>query len=137
MIVKGHYHSNTNKTMQKTKKRKTIDIWVSEWLLFNSAICQLYHGETKLTFNWMMRFALYYTISLSLRFIVLVHWNNSQWINLLSHSDTLSWFRAKQSLLFLLYAVSLTEKQHKLIALSSVWTNWGSNPRSTRGEHTR
>jgi len=33
---------------------------VSEWLLFNSAIFQLYHGENKLIFNeMMMRSTLY------------------------------------------------------------------------------
>jgi len=33
-----------------------INIWVSEWLLFNanSAIFQLFHGEIKLIFNEMM-----------------------------------------------------------------------------------
>ena len=31
----------------------------NQWLLFNSAIFQLYHGENKLTFNKMMMSALY------------------------------------------------------------------------------
>jgi hypothetical protein len=35
-------------------------------------------------------------------FIVLTHWNNSPWIDTSPHSDTLSWFWANQSLLFLL-----------------------------------
>ena len=34
-------------------------------------------------------------------FIVLDHWNNSPWIYMLHHSDTLSWFRANQYLLFI------------------------------------
>ena len=41
-------------------------------------------------------------------FIVLVHWKNSPWIDMLPHSDTISWFRANQCLLFQL---ALTEKQ--------------------------
>ena len=41
---------------------------------------------------------------LSWIFIVLAHWNNSPWIDMSPHSDTLSWFRANQSLLFLLDA---------------------------------
>ena len=39
---------------------------------------------------------------LSWIFIVLVHWNNSPRVDMLLHSDTLFWFRAIQSLLFLL-----------------------------------
>jgi hypothetical protein len=39
-------------------------------------------------------------------FIVLAHWSNS-----LSHSYTLSWFRANQSLLFLLNTACLVQKQ--------------------------
>ena len=42
--------------------------------------------------------------------IQLAHWN-SPWIDMLGHSDTLSWFRANQFLLFLLNAVWLVEKQ--------------------------
>ena len=43
--------------------------------------------------------------------IVLVHWNNSPWIDMLPHSDTISWFRANQCLLFQLNAACLMEKQ--------------------------
>ena len=35
------------------------------------------------------------------------------------HSDTLFWFRANQSLIFLLNAVCLAEKQHILISKGS------------------
>jgi len=42
--------------------------------------------------------------------IVLVHWNSSR-IDMSPHSDTLSWFWANQSLLFLLSDASLAEKQ--------------------------
>ena len=42
---------------------------------------------------------------------VLIHWNTSLRRDISLHSDTLSWFRANQSLLFLLNAVCLVEKQ--------------------------
>jgi hypothetical protein len=88
---------------------------VSEWLLFNanSAIFQLYYGENKLLFNeMMMSSALFYNNTLSWSLIVLGHWNNSPRVDMSLHSDTLSWIRANQSLLFLLNAVCLAEKQH-------------------------
>jgi hypothetical protein len=47
------------------------------------------------------------------------------------HSDTLFWFRANQSLLFLRNAACLAEKQQIPIVWSLVWPDWGSNPRST------
>jgi hypothetical protein len=37
---------------------------------------------------------------------------NSPRMNMSAHSDTLAWFRANQSLLFLLNVVCLAEKQH-------------------------
>jgi hypothetical protein len=88
--------------------------WESEWLLLNanSAIFQLYHGEDKLIFNVMtMKSALYSTNTLSWIFIVLSHWNNNLWIDMWSLSDTLSWFRAIQSLFFLFIIACLAEKQ--------------------------
>jgi hypothetical protein len=45
-------------------------------------------------------------------FIVLAHWNNSPRIDMSLHSDTLSWCRANQSLLFLLNAACLAEDYH-------------------------
>ena len=44
-------------------------------------------------------------------FIVLVHWNNSRTVEMLLHWNTLSRFRANQSLLLLLNAACLAEKQ--------------------------
>jgi hypothetical protein len=73
---------------------------------------QLYHGENKLIFKEMMtRSALYKTNTLSWIFIVLAHWNNSLRIDKSPHSNTLSWFRANQFLLFLFNDVRLAEKQ--------------------------
>ena len=37
--------------------------------------------------------------------------NNSHWVDMSLHSDTLFWFRPNQSLLFLLNAAFLAEKQ--------------------------
>ena len=74
--------------------------WVSEWLLFsaNSANLQLFHGENKLIFNDNeVRFVL--DQHLSWIFIVLADRNNNLQIEMLLHSDTLSWFRVNQSLL--------------------------------------
>jgi hypothetical protein len=77
----------------------------------NSTICQLYHGENKLIFNeMMMRSALYETNTLSWMFIVLAHWN-SPLVDMSFHLDTLYWFQANQSLLFLPNAACLAEKQ--------------------------
>ena len=43
--------------------------------------------------------------------IVLVHWNKSSWVHMFLYSDTLSWFRANQSLIFLMNTTCLAEKQ--------------------------
>ena len=61
---------------------------------------------------------------------MLVHWKNSPWVNTLSHSDTLSWFRAKQSVLFLLNSACLEEKQQISSLLSLVWLDRDSYPQS-------
>jgi hypothetical protein len=50
--------------------------------------------------------------TLSWIFIVLAHWSNSPRVDMSLHSHTLFWFRANQSLLFLLNAACLAEKQH-------------------------
>jgi hypothetical protein len=130
---------------QRVVNRSTDNTMVnraSEWLLFNanSAIFHLYHGETKLIYNeMMMRHALYQTNTLSWIFIVLAHWNNNPQIDMSSHSDTLSWFWAKQSLLFLLNAACLAEKQQIQILVFG-FTQSGLEPTiylyHTRGEYT-
>jgi len=82
-------------------------------LMPTQANFQLYHGENKLIINErMMRSALYKTIPLSLIFIMLAHWNNRRRINMPPHSDTLSLFRANQSLDFLFIYACLAKKQH-------------------------
>ena len=47
------------------------------------------------------------------------------------HTDTFSWFRANQYLLFLLNDVCLAEKQHIPILKCLVWLDRDSNSRST------
>jgi hypothetical protein len=75
----------------------------------------------------MMKSTLYLTNTLSWIFIVLAHWNNNTQIDMLPHSGTLSRFWANQSLLFLLNAVCLAEKQ-QIPYFCLVWDDWGSNP---------
>jgi hypothetical protein len=58
-----------------------------------------------------MMSALYQINTISRIYIVLVHWNNSLWVDMPLHSDTLSWFRANQFLLFLHNAECLVKKQ--------------------------
>ena len=65
---------------------------------------------------------------LSWIFIVLAHWSNSPPIDMSPHSDTLSWFWANQSLLFLLNATCLAGKQQIPILYSLVWPDQCLNP---------
>ena len=111
---------------------------MTEWLLLsaNSAIVQLYYGENKLILNeiMMVRSALFLINTLSLICIVLAHWNNSLRVDMSLHSDTLFWSRVNQSLLLLLNAEYLAEKQQIPILLSLVSPDWDSNSRSTEHE---
>ena len=52
-----------------------------------------------------MRSALYYTNMLNWISIVLAHWNNSPRIDMSLYLDTLSWFGANPSLIFILTAM--------------------------------
>jgi hypothetical protein len=61
--------------------------------------------------------------------IMLAHWNFIPRVDISVHSDTLSWFKANQYLLF--QAACIAEKQHILILQSLVWPDWNSNPRTT------
>ena len=54
-----------------------------------------------------------------------------QRVDISLHSDTLFSFRANQSLLFLLNAACVAEKQQIPILKSLVWPDQGSNPPST------
>ena len=70
-------------------------------------------------------------------FIVLAHWNNSPRIDMSLHSDILFWFRANQSLLLLLNATCLAEKQLIPILYSLGLTRPRLEPTvyCSRGEH--
>ena len=96
------------------------------WLLFNanSAIFQLCHGGNKLIFNVLDQ------PSVGWISIVLAHWNNSPRVDRSLHSDTLFWFGASQSLLFLLNTAYLADKQQLPMLWSLVWPDRGSSPRS-------
>ena len=67
---------------------------------------------------------------------MLAHWNNNLRIDMLSYSDTLLWFLANQSLIFLLNAACLAEKQQIPISVFGL-TCSGVKPMiyCTRGEH--
>ena len=71
---------------------------------------------------------------LSWIFIVLVHWDNSPRVDMSYHSETLSRFRATESLLLLSNVVCSTERQNKSRFQSLVWLDRGLtrlNPLST------
>jgi hypothetical protein len=75
--------------------------------------------------------------TLSWILIVLAHWNNSLRIDMSLHSDTLSWFRANQSLLFLLNAAYLVEKQQNTNFIVLFSPDRGLNPWSIALEASR
>ena len=68
---------------------------------------------------------------------MLAHWNNSLRIDMSLHSDTLSWFRANQSLLFLLNAAYLVEKQQNTNFIVLFSPDRGLNPWSIALEASR
>jgi hypothetical protein len=78
--------------------------WVSEWVLFNakSAIFSAISWREQVNIQWDDD---------EVRFVLDQHWHNSARVDMSLHSDTLFWFRANQSLLFLLIAACLAEKQ--------------------------
>ena len=63
--------------------------------------------------------------------IFITHWNSSHLVYMSLHLDTLSWFRANLSLLLLLKAACLVEKQLIPIWSSLVWPDRNSHPWST------
>ena len=66
-------------------------------------------------------------------FILLVHWHNIPRIDMLLHSNTLSWFRANQSLLFLLNAACLINTNFIVFGLTR--TELEPSIYHTRGKH--
>ena len=64
------------------------------------------------------------------KLVKLAHSNNSPQIDMFPNPNTVAWFRVNQSLLFLLNAVMLAEKQQIPFFESLVWPNRDSNSRS-------
>ena len=73
---------------------------------------------------------------------MLDHWNNSYQVEMLLHSDTLSWFRAIQSLLLLQNDAYLAEKQQIPILVfgltrhvlePNIYCTGGENAYTTKG----
>ena len=67
---------------------------------------------------------------------MLFHWNNRPGVDMLLNSDTLSWFQANPSLLFLLNSASREAANTNVIVFGL--TQLGLKPTNyhTRGEHT-
>ena len=112
--------------------------WVSEWLLLNanSSICiqVLFNNFSAISwreqanYQWNddeVRFVLEWIL------IALVNWYISPRVDMSPHFDILFWFRTNQSLLFILIAACLAEKQQIPILRSLVWPDLGSNTRYT------
>ena len=86
-------------------------LWVSDCCLTPTQECVSCIMVNKLIFHErMMRSTLYLFDTLSWMFIVITHWNNSSRIDISYISNILSWFRANQSLLFLLNAACLVAR---------------------------
>lgn len=77
----------------------------------------------------MMMPALHYSNTLKWIFMALDSWHNSPRVDMLFHWHTLSLFRANQSLLLLIKATSLAEKQQIPILLVLVRPHQGPNLR--------
>ena len=105
--------------------------WVNDYCLTPTQQ-QLYHGENNLNFRWEddeVRFVLYQYAQLDFFYSARSLKQSAE--SHVTHSDTLSVFRANQSLLFLLNAACLAEKQQIPILLSLFLPARGANPRST------
>ena len=61
--------------------------------------------------------------------VVLAHWNISSRIDMSLRTDTLFWYRANQSLFFLLNAAFIAKSNKYQFYNSLVWPDWGSNSR--------
>ena len=107
---------------------------LSEWVIIvypQRSILSATSWREQVTFDEMlMMSALYYIRTFCWIFVVLAHWNNSRWVGMSLHWETLSWFRNKQSLFLPLKAACLAEKQQISILLNLVWHYRGSNARS-------
>ena len=113
------------------------ELQVSEWLFIIANFSAISRRE-QVHIQWNdddVRFVLDQHAEFD--FYSAVHWSNNSRINMSQHSDTLSWFRVNQSLLFLLNAGCLAEKQQIPILLLYSLTRSGFEPTiyPTRGKH--
>ena len=100
------------KSSEKGPCTRRVSLSVSDCCLtITQQFSSLYHGENKLIFNKMKRSNLYSINMIGWIFMVLANWNNFLKIDMSPHSHTLSWFWANTSLLSLLNAACLAEKQ--------------------------
>jgi hypothetical protein len=72
-----------------------------------------------------------FVLDQQLGFYSVIHWNNSLWLDMTLHLDTLLRFRVNKSLLLLHKTMCLAEKQQLPILLSLVWLDRSPNPWST------
>ena len=91
---------------------------MSEWLLFDTKWANFsYIIREQITFRWDDVWFVLDQI-----FIELAHWNNSSQIDMLFHSDTLSWFQLNQSLL-LLCILNAEAANTNFIVFGLTWPN--------------
>jgi hypothetical protein len=85
----------------------------------------------------LMRSALYQTNTLSwiLRVLNIAHWNDSPWIDMSPHENTLAWFRANQYLFFLLNDVCGEATNTNFIVFGLTRSGLVPTIYHTRGEH--
>ena len=98
--IKQNYVVMANLDFRSTQQMKTLLETIS-WLY-------MYHLDS---IKILVSEFLYQTNMLSWIFIVLGQWNNNSLVDMSLHSDTLFWYQANQSLLLLLNAAFLTDKQ--------------------------
>ena len=99
-----HFHKWHMDKIRGQRHRATLQDYKATWTLL------LAIDKAKSTFTRRLLRPNCLPICLVDYFIVLVHWNNSPHIAMSTQLDTFSWFRANQSLLFLLNAVCLAKK---------------------------
>ena len=112
-----------------------VSEWVSDCCLTLNEQSFSYIMVKTCYIKWMP--TLYLTNTLSSILIVLAHWNNSLWVDMSLHTDTLSCFRTNQYLLSLLNVECLAEKQQLPILIVFDLSRLGLQSKTyhTRGQH--
>ena len=109
----------TNHFLFGHKLSQNVWLSVSEWLLFiaNSAVFLAISWRELFIFQWDDYYLWTRPTLFDEIIIVLAHWSNSLQVGMSLHLDTLSWFKANQSLLLLLNAACLAKKQQIPISI--------------------